>query len=432
MIQFNGKYTSAKVMIDDIDDVTQSQIIGMINNPAFENPVSIMPDTHAGKGSVIGFTMPLTDKVIPNIVGVDINCGMLMVSFDTYVDKKKLDKQIRAVVPFGKEVRKAPVYNMETNFPWHQANKLSIICMAKLNQKFGTSVKPTVYDYKWFEAKCNDIGMNVKRAINSIGTLGGGNHFIEFGKSKESGKQFFTIHTGSRQFGLKICDYWQHTPTRKKQEAKQVEFTKGLADIKATLRGKAISKAIKKLKADLGLNNKVDKGLEYLTGEDMYGYLTDMIFCQVYAQENRRMIAYQIQKILNIKFIDEIETMHNYISFNDFVIRKGAVSAHKDEVFILPFNMEDGTLICKGKGNSEWNNSAPHGAGRLFSRSQAKKKFSAEIAGERMAAKGIYTSAVPVDEVKEAYKDPMIIENAISPTAEIIDRIKPILNMKEN
>jgi RNA-splicing ligase RtcB len=432
MIQFNGKYTSAKVMIDNIDDTTQSQIIGMINNPAFENPVSIMPDTHAGKGSVIGFTMPLTDKVIPNIVGVDINCGMLMISFNTYIDKKKLDEAIRAVVPFGMEVRKTPVYNMERNFPWDKASKLSILCMAKLNQKFGTSVQPTVYDYKWFEAKCNDIGMNVKRAVNSIGTLGGGNHFIEFGKSKATGQQCFIVHTGSRQLGLKICDYWQHTPTRKKQEAKQVEFDKGLINIKATLRGKAISKAIKRLKADLGLNNKVDKGLEYLTGEDMYGYLTDMIFCQVYAQENRRMIAFEIQKALNVHFIDKIETIHNYISFNDFVIRKGAVSAHKDEVFILPFNMEDGTLICKGKGNSEWNNSAPHGAGRLFSRTQAKAKFSSEVAEERMAAKGIYTSAVPVDEVKEAYKDPMIIENAIGPTAEIIDRIIPIMNMKDN
>ena len=180
-----------------------------------------------------------------------------------------------------------------------------------------------------------------------------------------------------------MCKYWQDTPTRKKQEAKQIEFKEGLVDIKATLKGKAISKAIKKLRAKLGIDNKVDKGLEYLTGDDMYGYLTDMIFCQVYAQENRRMIAYQIQAILKCAILNDIETIHNYISFHDFVIRKGAVSAHKDEIFILPFNMEDGTLICKGKGNEEWNNSAPHGAGRLYSRSQAKKKFSSVPSNNR-------------------------------------------------
>lgn len=434
MIQFNGKYTSAKVMIDDIDKETQSQIIGMINNSAFENPVSIMPDTHAGAGSVIGFTMPLTDKVIPNIVGVDINCGMLMFSLpvDIDIDREKLDKDVRTVVPFGKEVRKTPIYNMEKVFPWDKVSQLSIQFCHFYNKKFGTKMQPAFYGYKWFEDKCNQIGMDVKRAVNSIGTLGGGNHFIEVGKSKNTGQLHVTIHTGSRQLGLKICKYWQDTPTRKKMEQKQEDFKKGLVEIKATLKGKSISKAIKKLRAELGIDNKVDKGLEYLTGEDMYGYLTDMIFCQVYAQENRRMISSEILKALNTFTIQHIETIHNYISFNDFVIRKGAVSAHKGEVFILPFNMEDGILICEGKGNSEWNNSAPHGAGRLYSRTAAKKKFSGEVAKERMAAKGIYTSTVPVDEVKEAYKDPKIIENAIGPTAEIIDRIKPILNMKEN
>lgn len=431
-IEFKGKYTSATVMIDDIDDETQSQIIKMINSPAFDAPIAIMPDTHAGKGSVIGFTMPMFDKAVPNVVGVDINCGMLMLSFDTYINRGYTDKAIRSVVPFGKEVRKTPVYNMERKFPWAEATKLNLKFCLAYNHKFGTKVKHTLYDYKWFEAKCNDIGMNVKRAVNSIGTLGGGNHFIEIGKSKEAGDHRITIHCGSRQFGLKICDYWQNTPTRKKMEQKKVDFDKGLAEIKATLRGKAISKAIKRLKADLGLNNKVEKGLDYLTGEDLYGYLTDMIFCQIYAQENRKIIAWEIQKILNVHYIKKIETIHNYISFEDFVIRKGAVSAHKGEVFILPFNMEDGILICKGKGNAEWNNSAPHGAGRAYSRRQAKDKFSAKVAADRMAAKGIYTSAVPVDEVKEAYKDPKIIENAIGPTADIIDRITPIMNMKDN
>lgn len=203
-------------------------------------------------------------------------------------------------------------------------------------------------------------------------------------------------------------------------------------DIKATLKGEKISKAIKKLRADLDMNNKVAKHLSYIEGEDMQGYLTDMIFCQVYAQENRWIIATEIMRVFDTDcHPTKIETVHNYINFEDFIIRKGAVSAHKDEIFILPFNMEDGLLVCKGKGNKEWNYSAPHGAGRIGSRTEAKAKFSSEVAKARMEDKGIYTSYVPVDEVKEAYKDPKVIEEAIEPTAEIIDRVIPIMNMKD-
>ena len=257
------------------------------------------------------------------------------------------------------------------------------------------------------------------------------NHFIEFGVSEETGNLCATIHCGSRQFGLKICDYWQNAPARRKLVEKKAKFDRGLKEIKAALKGKAISRAIKKLRSDLGMANKMDKSLDYLQGEDMYGYLADMMFCQIYAYENRRIIAQEVIKILDIGEPLRLETVHNCINFEDFVIRKGAVSAHKGEIFILPFNMEDGILLCKGKGNEEWNNSAPHGAGRIGSRAQAKKDFSSEVAKKRMEAKDIYTSTIPVDEVKEAYKDPKIIEKAIEPTAEIIDRIIPIMNMKE-
>ena len=294
-------------------------------------------------------------------------------------------------------------------------------------------MEPTFYDYKWFEEKCNQIGMNVKRAVNSIGTLGGGNHFIEVGKSEGTGNTCITIHCGSRQFGSKVCEYWQNAPARRKQASIKAEFDVGLKKIKSTLKGVEIKKAIDRLRSDLGMNNKMAKGLSYLEGEDMQGYLADMIFCQIYAHENRRVIAAEIVKALNANIRPiEIETVHNYIDFNDLVIRKGAVSAHEGEIFILPFNMEDGILLCKGKGNEEWNNSAPHGAGRFMSRRKAKEKCSAEVARERMEAKGIYASVIPVDEVKEAYKDPKIIEDAIEPTAEIIDRIIPIMTMKED
>ena len=230
---------------------------------------------------------------------------------------------------------------------------------------------------------------------------------------------------------MKVCKYWQDAPTRRKQEEKQAKFDEELKNIKATLKGKAISNAIKKLRADLAMDNKMAKGLDYLEGEDMQGYLTDMIFCQIYAQENRRIIGQEVNKFLGRPYVGSLETIHNYISFEDFIIRKGAVSAREGEVFILPFNMEDGILLCRGKGNPKWNYSAPHGAGRLMSRKKAKRDCSAEVVRKRMQAKDIYTSSVPVDEVKEAYKDPKVIEEAISPTATIVDRVIPIMNMKE-
>ena len=435
MLEFVGKYTTAKVMIDNIDEMTTGQIIQMINHPAFTNPVAVMPDTHYGEGSVVGFTMPITDKVIPNLIGVDISCAMLMLFFSTTKELKmsrvKLDVLIRDVVPFGSEVRDRPAYNIERSFPWAEATKLNIQFCRAFNERFKAKMKPTFYGYEWFERKCNEIGMNVKRAVNSIGTIGSGNHFCEFGVSEKNGSICATIHCGSRQFGLNICKYCQNAPTRRKQEENAREFSRCLVTIKSTLKGAAISKAIKKLRADLGMNNKMDKGLDYLEGEDMQGYLTDMIFCQIYAQENRRVIGQEVCRILDAPKTGSLETIHNYINFNDFIIRKGAVSAHKGEIFILPFNMEDGILLCKGKGNPEWNYSAPHGAGRLMSRNKAKKDCSAEVARKRMQDNDIYTSAVPVDEVKEAYKDPKIIEEAISPTATVVDRVIPIMNMKE-
>ena len=222
-------------------------------------------------------------------------------------------------------------------------------------------------------------------------------------------------------------------------ERKQEQFKAGLEEIKRThttkSQRKSIPAAIKKLKSYLGMNNKVAKGLEYLEGEDAYGYLHDMIFTTAYAKENRRLMnTIIVENIMGLRTSDKddhkIESVHNYIDFSDFIIRKGAIAAHKEQPMLIPFNMEDGILICKGKGNKEWNYSGPHGAGRLFSRSKAKEKFSAASAAERMSDSGIFTSAIPVDEIKEAYKDSKMIEDAISPTAEVIDKIIPIMNLK--
>lgn len=240
-----------------------------------------------------------------------------------------------------------------------------------------------------------------------------------------------TIHSGSRQFGKKVCEYWQDAPRIEQEEKAKEALKKGIAEIRKTCKGKDISDGIKQLRKDLGIGKKVSHRFDFLTGENMHGYLTDMIFTSVYAQENRRYMGKVITKTLKTQAVQIVETVHNYIDFKDMMIRKGAVSAYEGEDLIIPFNMEDGILLCKGKGNKDWNYSAPHGAGRVMSRRQAKKDCSAEDAAARMKAKNIYTSAIPVDEVKEAYKDPKVIEDAIGPTVRIIEHLIPILNMKE-
>jgi len=438
MFELKGKFTSAKVMIDEIEKSCMAQIVSFLNHPAFTNNVAIMPDTHAGAGAVIGFTMPLGEAVIPNTIGSDISCGMLsyQLSTDSFstIPLEKLDDRIRELIPFGFEVREKDPCNMEKDFHWDEANLVSKNFCYNYNRKFLENMKPMTYDYKWFMKKCEEIRMSPTRAIRSLGTLGGGNHFIEIGKDM-SGRTWITVHSGSRQFGKLICDYWQSKPSARRNEDLQRTFQEELAEIKKThttkFQRQQIPQDIKKLKAKLGMNNKVAKSLDYLTGEDKQGYLADMIFTSVYASENRRLMAQSITKLSHsTEMVDVIETVHNYISFSDFIIRKGAVSAHKGERLIIPFNMEDGILLCEGRGNPEWNYSAPHGAGRILPRAAAKAKLDVSVAEKRMLGKGIYTSVIPADEMKEAYKDPQVIEDAIVPTVKIIDRIKPLLNLK--
>jgi RNA-splicing ligase RtcB len=397
MIPYQGKYGKACVMLNELNDQnTISQIYGFLNHPAFANPISIMPDCHYGKGTVIGFTMEMTDMIIPNIVGVDINCGMLSLFLGPNalqkLSREEIDRQVRQKIPLSTNVHKdLTILNivMHTDF-WNRSSQFHAMFTTEYNKRYGTNYQSIEYNMKWLEKKCDQIKMNFERCLRSVGTLGGGNHFLELGKLVNRKEYLFTIHSGSRQFGLKICNYWQR-------------------------------------KAG-------GKDLSYLTGDDMFGYLTDMIFAQQYAQANRDAMAVIVLGIFEMECNDMIETSHNFIDFRDFIIRKGAIRSYKGENVIIPFNMEDGLLICEGKSNPEWNYSAPHGAGRICSRSHIKKKMkqtsSQELIKERMKNKGIYTALVPLDETKEAYKDPKIIEEAIAPTAAIIDRAIPVLNIK--
>jgi tRNA-splicing ligase RtcB (3'-phosphate/5'-hydroxy nucleic acid ligase) len=391
MLEYKGKYGIAKVMLETFEndgEKTVQQIYEFLNHPAFTNPISIMPDCHVGKGAVIGFTMKLTDKVIPNVIGVDIGCGMLSCNFeklllDHVASLEELDQRIREKIPFSTSVNEK--FEDIPNPFYMIANKKLKDFQTTFNNEFKTDYTIPVIDEEWIKNKCKEIDMDYERTVKSLGTLGGGNHFIEVGIGNDD-NFWITIHSGSRQFGLKIATYHQ---------------------------------------------KKAGKGvLTYLEGQDMFNYLVDMNIAQIYADFNRIFMLNRITWITDIFPFERISSVHNYIDFNDFIIRKGAIASYENSKMIIPFNMEDGILICEGKSNEEWNYSAPHGAGRVDSRRWAKENLSLDEAKHRMEEKGIYSSKIPIDETKLAYKDPKIIEDAIEPTATIINRLKPILSCK--
>jgi tRNA-splicing ligase RtcB (3'-phosphate/5'-hydroxy nucleic acid ligase) len=441
VITIPGKFTTANIIIDQIDDETLRQIVSMVNHPAFTNPIKIMPDTHAGAGSVIGFTMKAGQNLIPNIVGVDIGCGMLSLKLAECpyisISPKDLDARIREAVPFGFSVREKPAYTYEYLCEWlHGEWKV----LARYMNEMG--VAPGSMPMELFERNLHHVlgytGMKQSRFVNSIGTLGGGNHFIEIGQSKNDGAFWITIHTGSRNFGKELCDYHQKRAVKRQEEIRDTEYNAEIERIVKAAQGKTnldteISEKIDAFKKKHHMEGTYAvKGLEMF--HDMYmclDYLSDMTIAQQYAAMNRSVIGQEICKILKTQPIDVIESVHNYIDTEDLVIRKGAVRSYKGQRLLIPFNMKDGLLVCVGKSNPEWNNSAPHGAGRNFSRSQAKQKFTVEEFQERMV--GVFSMSIgksTLDESPMAYKDSDVIRAAIQPTAEIVDQIVPIHNLK--
>jgi RNA-splicing ligase RtcB len=351
----------------------------------------------------------------------------------------------------SEKYRDKPALDIQKDFPWDITTLEIEVFTSHLNSRLGTKHKGEEYTPDWFFKLCERVRCKPIRAVNSIGTLGSGNHFIEFGTSKNTGNTCCTIHSGSRNLGARVATYWQRRARENLKQKYQVEFQKTIKKIKEENPTSKWNDLIKAAK-----HPPTPTGLEYLEGEDMYGYLHEMNFCQAYAYQNVKAMMSVILQTLNLPVTlmmstdtvkpksgftctdssleksNTVHTVHNYINFEDFIIRKGAVSSYKGRKMIIPFNMEDGLLICEGKGNEEWNFSAPHGAGRLFGRKDMKKRkdINTDDIRNRMNDKGIFLSVVPKDEVKEAYKDPTFIEEAIEPTATIIDRIKPVLTLK--
>jgi RNA-splicing ligase RtcB len=433
MIELKGKTGKAVIMIDDVEEKCIQQVYNFISSPAGSNDIVIMPDCHAGSGSVIGFTMPFTDKIIPNTVGVDIGCGMLSANIGNVlpIEKYKLDEFIRLHIPMGMTVHTKEIFDIKNRFPWKHVNELGREFIMSYNKKFGAKYPLIDYSYDWFIDRCKTVKMDAKRAVESIGTMGGGNHFIEIGQSPLTNDYWITVHSGSRNFGKVICEYHQIIA----ENIFKSQFTGNIKDevehIKATADKKDIQQLIINARAKCGTTVKLS-GLEYLTGQAAMDYFNDMVFAQVYAQVNRSEMMNIILREMNVKAKESIETIHNYIDFNDFIIRKGAIRSYTGERMIIPLNMQAGILICEGKSNADWNFSAPHGAGRLYSRAKCKKELSIETFEKSM--EGILCTNIghgTLDECPQAYKDPEMIKDAIDPTATILDQIKPIIAIKD-
>lgn len=362
MITIENQYASAVVFADTVDPGAMGLIRALCGSPVAEGcKIRIMPDVHAGKGCAVGTTMTLRDRVLPGLVGADIGCGMGVWKVRAKrLELQRLDKLVRERVPAGANIRETP-------------------------HRFATETALSLL-------RC---GGHIRRekALRSIGTLGGGNHFIELDKN-ESGELFLIIHSGSRHLGAEVAAYYQEAAFRETPEGVPYEFA-------------------------------------CASGELMKDYLHDMQLVQHFAEWNRRAIADEIIKGMKLDVDEHFSTVHNYIDCDSMILRKGAVSARLGERLIIPLNMRDGCLLCVGKGNPEWNESAPHGAGRLMSRSEARQSFTLSQFKKEM--KGVYTSSVSretLDEAPMAYKPPEEILSKIGDTVTVADRLTPLYNFK--
>lgn len=385
---------NCRVFAKTIEDEALKQIKELAECPAYaENKIRIMPDTHAGAGCTIGTTMVITDKITPNLVGVDIGCGMLCVKLDAPItDFAAFDKHLREVMPSGFAIHNEAVCDTE----WKD-----ILSQMRCKNAF-----------------------DIDYALRSLGTLGGGNHFVEINEDKD-GNHWLVIHCGSRNLGVKVANYYQ------KLAEKQCSQTEGLneviAKLKAEGREKEIAETIKSMK-----RCKVAKDLAYVSGQAFDDYIHDMRICQDYATENRVLIA---ERLTGYNFLTHprelFQTIHNYIDCDKMILRKGAVSAMAGERLIIPMNMRDGSLICIGKGNDDWNQSAPHGAGRLMSRRKAKDTLN--LVDFEKSMDGIFTTSVCQDTIDESpmvYKPMDEIIECVEDTVRIEEIIKPVYNFK--
>lgn len=397
MIQINGKQNSAVCFTATLEEGAAKQIQAVCDQIEFTDcKIRIMPDVHAGKGCTIGTTMTIKDKIVPGMVGVDIGCGMETVKLaEREIDFARLDLAVREFIPCGFEVRKKT----------HPLNR-------EINLK---------------GLRCIDE-VNLDRANHSIGTLGGGNHFIEVAKN-DAGELYLVVHSGSRHLGCEVAEYYQNEGFRALCGNAKHQILSTIEQLKSEGRFQEIQPTIKTLKAQ----NHIDlpKDLAYVKGGLFEDYIHDMKIIQSFAVLNRQAMVEVILREMGLSEVERFTTIHNYIDTDEMILRKGAVSAKLGEKILIPINMRDGSLICIGKGNPDWNFSAPHGAGRLMSRAAAFRQLSLEQYQSEMY--GIFSTCVvkgTLDESPMAYKSIDEIMAQITPTADIVEQIRPVYNFK--
>ncbi len=397
MEEIKGKINTAISYAKTIDENARAQIARMCDYEfTRDSRIRIMPDVHAGKGCTIGTTMTVVDKAVPNIVGVDIGCGMYTVKLeDKTIDFERLDEAAH-FIPSGRNVWEEKQEDFDIN---------RLHCVEKLRHK--------------------------GRIENSVGTLGGGNHFIEVDRTSD-GTHYLVIHSGSRNLGKQVAELYQELAID--LNVGKAAFEKQIEDMIRTYkeegRANEIQKALKELKANRR-KTSMPEDLCYVYGEHLEKYLHDVELCQEFARRSRERMAKILLERAGLTGGEAFHTIHNYIDTNEMILRKGAIAAHKGEKVLIPLNMRDGSILAVGKGNEEWNFSAPHGAGRTMSRMQAKATLNME--DYRASMEGVYTTSInddTLDEAPMAYKSADDILDVIGETAEVIEHMKPVYNFK--
>ena len=397
MMEIKGKVNTALCFAKVIEDIAVEQIRRMCDYPFTEgSQIRIMPDVHAGKGCTIGTTMTIKDKAVPNVVGVDIGCGMYTVNLGKVdIDMEQMDAAAH-FIPSGTDV-------------WEGRTER----------------------FDLLELRCYRELKDVRRLERSLGTLGGGNHFIEIDQASD-GTKYLVIHSGSRNLGKQVAEHYQRLAVDL-NKGKEEYFQKKdalIAEYKATGRRKEIQAALKELHWN-SHDATIPEDLCFVYGQYLDDYLHDVEICQQFARRSRERMAEIILGRLGLTVQDAFHTIHNYIDTEEMILRKGAIAAHEGERVLIPINMRDGSVLAIGRGNPEWNYSAPHGAGRILSRSEAKQVLDLDEYRKEMA--GVYTTSVnekTLDEAPMAYKSLSDIIDVISESVDVIEVLKPIYNFK--
>ena len=429
-LSFNVKDGKVFLPPDEVDKATMEQIKTMVDQPT-TNHARFMPDCHKGSGCCVGFTNLIRNGIVPNYVGGDIGCGILSYNSGIVLREKKykqIEETIRMMVPVGEKVHENPIVDNLDNIFIKSNQHLENL------KKLYPELSDFCYDDDYFLELCKKIKCNKGHILNSLGTLGQGNHYFEINVD-ENNIAYFTVHSGSRYLGQKVCNYHQGVLSAKTKFKYDV-YEKNCKEIKKKIKDKKErKKAEEEMEKQMNLDIEKNKNEPFLNQIEMKEYLVDMIFTQNYASENRKLMIQNVLGQLMFSGLNEfegnyIETIHNYIDFDKMILRKGAVSAEEDEICIISLNMRDGILICKGKGNEDWNYSSAHGCGRILDRKSTKCLTMNEFKKEM---EHVYSTSVKketLDESPMAYRDVGLIKKCLSDSVIILEQLKPIINVK--